>query len=63
MFQDGGIGLSNGAHGILRAYNRLAREKRMNARGYLHFMPNIMDEMLELGTWNMPVSDYLYYGG
>lgn len=35
----------------------------MNARGYLHFMPNIMDEMLELGTWNMPVSDYLYYGG
>ena len=26
-------------------------------------MPNIMDEMLELGTWNMPVSDYLYYGG
>ena len=35
----------------------------MNARGYLHFMPNAMDEMLELGTWNMPVSGYLYYGG
>lgn len=63
MFQDGGIALGNGAYGILRAYNRLAREDRMNARGYLHFMPKVMDEMLELGTWCMPVSDYLYYGG
>lgn len=63
MFQDGGIGLSNGPHAILRAYNTLAREARMNARGYLHFMSNIMDEMLERGTWNLPVSTYLYYGG
>lgn len=63
MFQDGGIGLSNGAHAILRAYNALARESRMNARGYLHFMPKIMDEMLEIGTWCLPVSEYLYYGG
>lgn len=63
MFQDGGIALGNGAHGILRAYNSLARENRMNARGYLHFLPAVMDEMLELGIWGLPVSEYLYYGG
>ena len=63
MFQDGGIALGNGAHAILRAYNALARTDALNARGYLHFMPNIMDEMLEIGTWSLPVSDYLYYGG
>ena len=63
MFQDGGIGLSNGTARHPRAYNTLAREARMNARGYLHFMSNIMDEMLERGTWNLPVSTYLYYGG
>jgi len=63
MFQEGGVALGNGAHAILRAFNRLAREKRMNARGYLHFMPNIMDEMMEIGIWGMPVTDYLYYGG
>ncbi len=63
MFQDGGIGFSSGAHAVLRAYNQLAREGRMTARGYLHFLPSLMDELLELGVWNMSVSDYLYYGG
>ncbi|MBP3731105.1 MAG: amidohydrolase [Mailhella sp.] len=63
MFQEGGVGFAKGAHALMRAYNKLAREGRMNARGYLHFMPEIMDEMLEMGTWCMPVTDYLYYGG
>ncbi len=62
-FQDGGIGLGPGAHAILRAYNDLARQGRLNARGYLHFMPPLMDELLETGVWNLPVSDHLYYGG
>lgn len=63
MYQEGGVGFAKGAHALMRALNKLAREGRMNARGYLHFMPNIMDEMMELGTWCLPVSDYLYYGG
>jgi len=63
MFQDGGISLGGGAHAILRAYTRLAREQRLNARGYLHFMANVMDEMLEYGTWSLPLSDHLFFGG
>ncbi len=63
MFQDGAVGFAKGAHALMRAYNKLAREGRMNARGYLHFLPEVMDEMLEMGTWGMPVTDHLFYGG
>lgn len=60
-FHDGALG--PGARAILRACNTLAREGRLNARRYLHFMPPLMDELLELDAWNLPVSGYPHYGG
>lgn len=63
MFQDGGIGLSGNPCGLLQAYNQLAREDRMTARAYLHFMPPMMDDMLQRGLWNIDMNQHVYYGG
>lgn len=62
-FQDGGIGLSAGSDELMRAYLALAGEGELNARAYLHFVPEMMDRLAPLGLFNVTVNDHLFLGG
>lgn len=42
-FMDGGIGLSGSYKTDMAAYLSLARDKALDARGYLQFMPPVLD--------------------
>ncbi len=61
-FQDGAIGFNGNPSAIIRAYTSLDREKKMNARGYLHFIPKVMDKLIQFGLWKFG-SEYLTFGG
>lgn len=61
-FMDGGIGLSGSYKTDLSVYMSLARSGELNARGYLQFMPPVMDELQPLGLWGYP-SARLAFGG
>lgn len=62
-FQDGGIGLSNSSDELLRAYTGLARDGELNARAYLHFIPELLDKLVEFGIYSLNINDHLYFGG
>lgn len=61
-FQDGAIGFNGNPSAIIRAYTNLDREKKMNARAYLHFIPDVMDQLIQFGLWKFG-SDHLTFGG
>ena len=61
-FMDGGIGFNGNVDPILQAYAALAREGRMNARGYLQMVPQVMDRLYPMGLWHF-ASDFLTLGG
>lgn len=61
-FQDGGLGLNGDASVFLRPYMALAREGKLNARAYLHFLPDELDPLLAKGLWGIG-TDYLKIGG
>ncbi len=61
-FQDGGLGLNGDAAVFLKPYMELAREGALNARAYLHFLPNEMDRLVSLGLWGIG-NDLIRVGG
>ena len=61
-FMDGGIGLSGSYKTDMAAYLSLARDKALDARGYLQFMPPVLDALEPYGLWGFP-SEYLSFGG
>ena len=61
-FMDGGIGLSGSYKTDMAAYLSLARGKTLDARGYLQFMPPVLDALEPYGLWGFP-SEYLSFGG
>ena len=61
-FMDGGIGLSGSYKTDMAAYLSLARDKALDARGYLQFMPPVLNALEPYGLWGFP-SEYLSFGG
>lgn len=61
-FQDGGLGINGDSAVFLKPYMELAREGKLNARAYLHFLPGEMDRLLALGVWGIG-NDLIRIGG